>query len=116
MVILGVPITDTVYAIIRRLLNKKPISSADKMHLHHRLLSLGFTHKGAVMTIYALALVFLCLFIVQLFKYSSINFINCLCLIGLELFIELIGLVGEGHQPLMYLLRILGNREYRQSK
>ena len=48
MVILGVPITDTVYAIIRRLLNKKPISSADKMHLHHRLLSLGFTHKGAV--------------------------------------------------------------------
>ena len=28
------------------------------MHLHHRLLSLGFTHKGAVMTIYALALVF----------------------------------------------------------
>lgn len=78
MVILGVPITDTVYAIIRRLLNKKPISSADKMHLHHRLLSLGFTHKGAVMTIYALALVFLCLFIVQLFKYSSINFINCL--------------------------------------
>ncbi len=46
MVILGVPITDTVYAIIRRLLNKKPISSADKMHLHHRLLSLGFTIKG----------------------------------------------------------------------
>ena len=69
MVILGVPITDTVYAIIRRLLNKKPISSADKMHLHHRLLSLGFTHKGAVMTIYALALVFS--FVSLLFSYSS---------------------------------------------
>ena len=42
MFILGVPITDTVFAIIRRKFNKQPISSADKMHLHHRLLSLGF--------------------------------------------------------------------------
>ncbi|MGO2270345.1 MAG: MraY family glycosyltransferase [Enterococcus faecalis] len=117
MVILGVPITDTVYAIIRRLLNKKPISSADKMHLHHRLLSLGFTHKGAVMTIYALALVFS--FVSLLFSYSSTVasiLLIVFCLIGLELFIELIGLVGEGHQPLMYLLRILGNREYRQEQ
>ena len=103
--------------IIRRLLNKKPISSADKMHLHHRLLSLGFTHKGAVMTIYALALVFS--FVSLLFSYSSTVasiLLIVFCLIGLELFIELIGLVGEGHQPLMYLLRILGNREYRQEQ
>ena len=97
MVILGVPITDTVYAIIRRLLQQKPISSADKMHLHHRLLSFGFTHKGAVMTIYALALVFP-LFLL-LFSYSSTVasiLLIVFCLIGLELFIELIGLVGEG--------------------
>lgn len=58
MLILGVPITDTVYAMIRRKFNKQKISSADKMHLHHRLLSLGFTHRGAVLTIYALAMVF----------------------------------------------------------
>ena len=117
MIILGVPITDTVYAIIRRLLNKRPISSADKMHLHHRLLSLGFTHRGAVMTIYALALVFS--FVALLFSYAS-NLASILLivfsLIGLELFIELIGLVGENHQPLMYMLRMLGNREFRREQ
>lgn len=117
LIILGVPITDTVYAIIRRLLNKRPISSADKMHLHHRLLSLGFTHKGAVMTIYALALVFS--FVALLFSYAS-NVASILLivfsLIGLELFIELIGLVGEKHQPLMYILRVFGNKEFRQEQ
>lgn len=117
MLILGVPITDTVYAIIRRLMNKRPISSADKMHLHHRLLSIGFTHKGAVMTIYALALVFS--FVALLFSYAS-NVASILLivfsLIGLELFIELIGLVGENHQPLMYVLRIFGNKEFRREQ
>ncbi|WP_207696791.1 glycosyltransferase family 4 protein [Enterococcus sp. DIV0212c] len=117
MIILGVPITDTVYAIIRRLMNKRPISSADKMHLHHRLLSLGFTHKGAVMTIYGLALVFS--FVALLFSYAS-NVASILLIvfsaIGLELFIEMIGLVGENHQPLMYILRIFGNREFRQQQ
>ena len=117
LIILGVPITDTVYAIIRRLLNKRPISSADKMHLHHRLLSLGFTHKGAVMTIYALALVFS--FVALLFSYAS-NVASVLLIVfslfGLELFIELIGLVGEKHQPLMFILRVFGNKEFRQQQ
>ena len=58
MFILGVPITDTVYAMIRRKFNKQKISSADKMHLHHRLLSLGFSQRGTVLTIYDMALVF----------------------------------------------------------
>lgn len=117
MIILGVPITDTVYAIIRRVMNKRPISSADKMHLHHRLLSLGFTHKGAVMTIYGLALVFS--FVALLFSYAS-NVASILliffCAIGLELFIEMIGLVGEKRQPLMYVLRVFGNREFRRQQ
>lgn len=116
MFILGVPITDTVYAIIRRKFNKQPISSADKMHLHHRLLSLGFTHRGAVLTIYALALVFS--FIALLMNYAS-NWAIALLLIstafGVELFIELIGLVGENRQPLMCTLKFLGNRQFRQS-
>lgn len=115
MFILGVPITDTVYAIIRRFFNKQPISSPDKMHLHHRLLSLGFTHRGAVLTIYAMALVFS--FIALLMNYASTWAILLLIvstLIGMELFIELIGLVGENRQPLMCALKFLGNRSYRQ--
>jgi UDP-N-acetylmuramyl pentapeptide phosphotransferase/UDP-N-acetylglucosamine-1-phosphate transferase len=40
---------------IRRKTSNMPISMADKQHLHHRLLNLGFTHRGAVLTIYAIA-------------------------------------------------------------
>ncbi|MFZ7298738.1 glycosyltransferase family 4 protein [Enterococcus gallinarum] len=115
MLILGVPITDTVYAMIRRKFNKQKISSADKMHLHHRLLSLGFTHRGAVLTIYALAMVFS--FIALLMNYASNTAIILLIIstaFGIELFIELIGLVGENRQPLMCALKFLGNRRFRQ--
>lgn len=117
IIILGVPVTDTVYAIIRRKLNKRPISSADKMHLHHRLLALGFTHKGAVWTIYCLALIFS--FIALLFKISSTLgtvLLVVACLIGLELFMELIGLLGEDKQPLLYLLRLVGNSDFRKQE
>ena len=115
MLILGVPITDTVYAMIRRKFNKQKISSADKMHLHHRLLSLGFTHRGTVLTIYALAMVFS--FIALLMNYASNTAIVLLIIstgFGIELFIELIGLVGENRQPLMCALKFLGNRRFRQ--
>lgn len=115
MFILGVPITDTVYAMIRRMFNKQPISSPDKMHLHHRLLSLGFTHRGAVLTIYAMALAFS--FIALLMNHASTSATILLIIatvIGLELFIELIGLVGENRQPLMQTLKFIGNRRYRQ--
>lgn len=114
MFILGVPITDTIFAIIRRKFNKQPISSADKMHLHHRLLSLGFTHRGAVLTIYGLALTFA--FIALLMNYTSKPAIVLLVVcttIGLELFIELIGLVGENRQPLLKTLKFFGNSDYR---
>lgn len=115
MFILGVPITDTVYAMIRRVFNKQPISAPDKMHLHHRLLSLGFTHRGAVLTIYAMALVFS--FIALLMNHASTSATILLIIatiVGLELFIELIGLVGENHQPLLKTLKFIGNRRYRQ--
>lgn len=115
MIILGVPITDTVFAIIRRYINNQPISSADKMHLHHRLLSLGFTHRGAVLTIYSLALLFS--LIAMLLSYSNNTYGTILLIIsllfGLELFAELIGLMGPNHQPLLTALKYVGNREFR---
>ena len=46
----------TSFAIIRRLFLRKPVFEADKMHLHHSLLSLGMSHSQTVLTIYALAL------------------------------------------------------------
>lgn len=114
LVILGVPITDTIFAIIRRWLNKQPISSADHMHLHHRLLSIGFTHRGAVLMIYCLALIFSFIAILYIFSSTLANIIMTIAVIfGLQLFVELIGLTGSQRQPLMNILKFIGNKAFR---
>ena len=53
---LGLPIVDTMWAIGRRFRAQRPIFSADQEHIHHRLLKAGFSHRGAVLTLYGLAL------------------------------------------------------------
>ena len=48
LVILGVPVIDTLFAIIRRARSRSGISNADKGHLHHRLMALGHGHRRSV--------------------------------------------------------------------
>lgn len=49
---LGLPIYDTLFAMIRRKINGKPIMQADRGHLHHRLLDLGLSQKQVVLIMY----------------------------------------------------------------
>lgn len=56
LLVLGLPIFDTTFAIIRRYVNKKPIMEADRGHLHHRLLDKGFSQKQTVLVLYAISL------------------------------------------------------------
>ncbi len=53
--ILGLPIFDTLFAIIRRLMKGQGIMTPDRGHLHHRLIDMGFTHRTAVIILYALS-------------------------------------------------------------
>ena len=55
VLILGIPIFDTLFAIVRRVKNHKPIFEPDKAHLHHQLLDLGFSHRNTVLLIYAVS-------------------------------------------------------------
>lgn len=55
IVILGIPIFDTFFAIFRRIYKKTPIFLPDKDHLHHRLLAMGFKHPTTVLIIYAIS-------------------------------------------------------------
>jgi len=55
MLVLGVPIFDTAFAILRRLVNKRPIMEADKGHLHHRIMEAGFGQKRAVLMLYGIS-------------------------------------------------------------
>ena len=50
--LLAIPIMDTLFAILRRIINKKPIDMPDKQHLHHQLLSLNLSHRRVVLIIY----------------------------------------------------------------
>jgi UDP-GlcNAc:undecaprenyl-phosphate GlcNAc-1-phosphate transferase len=54
LLVLGVPIIDTFYVLLRRLLAGTPPFAPDRGHFHHRLLDVGFTHQQAVLLIYAL--------------------------------------------------------------
>ena len=58
ILLLGIPILDTVFAIIRRSLKKEPIYKPDKEHLHHQLLKLGLSHRSTVLAIYAMNILF----------------------------------------------------------
>lgn len=58
IVVLGVPIFDTVFAIFRRYREHKPIFEADKKHIHHRLLNRGLSHRQTVLVIYCISLFF----------------------------------------------------------
>lgn len=53
---LGIPIFDTLFAILRRMMANKPIFEADKAHLHHRLMARGLSHRNTVLLIYAISL------------------------------------------------------------
>ena len=55
IIALGVPIADTLLAMFRRALRGVPMFSADRGHIHHRLLDLGLSHRQAVLAIYGAA-------------------------------------------------------------
>src|SRR5439155_13818773 len=54
LLVLGVPIIDTFWIIVRRLLNGRSPFSADRGHIHHRLLDLGLSHRQTVVLIYGI--------------------------------------------------------------
>ena len=53
LIILGVPILDTLFAIVRRAARRQGLASADKGHLHHRLMDLGHGQRRSVLILWA---------------------------------------------------------------
>jgi len=56
LLVLGVPFFDTLFAIVRRYREGRPIYKADRGHLHHRLLDMGFSQRTAVLVVYGLSI------------------------------------------------------------
>jgi len=114
VIILGVPISDTFFAIIRRLVNKQPLSAPDKSHLHHCLINIGFTHRQTVIIIYAMATFFGLVAVIfsQAKVWGAILLIAIMLLI-IELFVEKIGLVGKNYKP---ILKFINDLRYTAEK
>lgn len=73
ILILGLPIFDTLFAMIRRKLNGKPIMQGDRGHLHHRLLDMGMSQRKAVLTMYGISAVLGLIAIIAV-QISNLNF------------------------------------------
>lgn len=115
VVMLAVPISDTLFAIIRRIVNKKPISIADKSHLHHCLLNLGYSHKQTVLIIYAMSALFGIAAIVLTMSTLWVTVLIVLALLILiELFAEKVGLVGKEFRPFMKFFTRIGDNITRR--
>ena len=107
VIILGVPISDTFFAIVRRVRMKKKWSDPDKSHLHHRLLDMGFTHRQTVLIIYGIAMMFgLAAIIFSMAKVWGAILLIAVILTAIEIFVEVIGLAGKNYKPLLNFVRI----------
>jgi UDP-GlcNAc:undecaprenyl-phosphate GlcNAc-1-phosphate transferase len=54
----GLPILETLLSIVRRLISGRPIFTADREHIHHKLLQMGFSHRQVVIVLYAVSAIF----------------------------------------------------------
>ena len=73
LVIVSFPMIDTIAAIWRRIRDHRPIMSPDRLHLHHKLLNLGFSKKHALYTVLSLQSLLCCTVILSIFieKYRA---------------------------------------------
>ena len=58
LLVLGMPVTDLTFAIIRRKLRGQSMATADRGHLHHRLLDAGLSQRAAVLLMYGISACF----------------------------------------------------------
>ena len=104
IITLGVPILDTLYAIVRRKLNRQPIWIADKNHLHHRLLSMRLSHRNVVLVIYTISAIFAFLAIsISQSPWWLVLVIVFVIIISIEILAEYIGLLNSTKRPLLLL-------------
>lgn len=109
IIVLGVPISDTFFAIVRRIRMKQSITAPDKSHLHHCLLRAGFSHRQTVLVIYGIAILFgiAAVLFSQATVWGAILLLGVI-LLAIELFVEIIGLAGTNYRPILNLVRLIG--------
>lgn len=93
----GLPILETALSIIRRLISGRPVFSADREHIHHKLLQHGLTHRQVVIVLYAVSAVFALLSLFLLWPTgSSLGLVLAVLGIGIWIGVQRLGYLELG--------------------
>ena len=108
LLIIAVPFSDTIFAIIRRKVNNKPWTTADKGHLHHCLLQLGFSHRNTVLLMYGVSTFFglMAILLSQAALWVTVIAVIAL-LVVVTIAAELIGVIHKKKRPVLTFVRWL---------
>jgi len=108
IVILFIPISDTVIAIIRRKLKGISFSTGDREHLHHILMyKLKLGHRNAVLSLYAVTALFALTAVVSFFDEAKGFVLLIILAIAFEIFVEATDMINTRWHPLLGLSRRL---------
>jgi UDP-GlcNAc:undecaprenyl-phosphate GlcNAc-1-phosphate transferase len=106
IVAMGIPITDTLFAMVRRVLERRPIFSPDRGHIHHRLLDMGLTHRRAVLLIYTAQVVLaICAIAIAIGRRWQVGLAILLISIVMFTVIRTAGMFGSATQNRLQQLR-----------
>jgi UDP-GlcNAc:undecaprenyl-phosphate GlcNAc-1-phosphate transferase len=102
LLVLGVPIIDTFWIIVRRLATGHSPFTPDRGHIHHRLLDLGLTQSQTVLVIYALCIGLAVLSLVLSGTGQLYAFLGLAVAFGLGLFLVARGEAGDALEAVTY--------------
>ena len=112
LLILAVPILDTGFALFRRFFKGIPFYSADKDHLHHRLIARGFSATQAMLALVGFSTLF---GVIALMAYRITNFLGFSFLLGISLAYILLYWLGYEviRNPFSSIIEQTDNRKRR---
>ena len=107
IVVLMVPIMDTLIAIIRRKVHHKKFSEADKAHLHHNLMfKLKLGHRKSVIVLYGITFLFSLTSYIYLYDSLLGTIMFIILMLIFELFVEMTNMVSRKYKPLLTIINI----------
>lgn len=109
LLILGVPLLDTLLAMTRRGLQGRPLYEADRGHVHHRLTDIGVSRRSTVYTLYGISsFLGICAIILTKASTSGITLVMLLLMVALLILAgaELVG-IFKGNRPFYQLIQRL---------
>lgn len=108
IMMLFVPITDTLVAILRRKIKGQSVGEADKSHLHHVLMyKIGLSHENTVVLLYIVTALFAGDAILTFYFEEIGVFILIILCICMWMFIELTGMINPKFHPIISLCRAI---------